>query len=1727
MAHRNHHRRSASFDITSLHYYSHCQPPPPLDENESQFTKKNCNNSNLRKSHSVHELPSQLEFQIELKLTRRLKLMKEEGGANNNDEVVVVGGGCAVDMECCNETESDEEFIGEVEDDDESIGEHYVEDDFTEDELVRNLLRRQPVVEQPQQQCTLQEESESNNDECTTNDYESSFLEWRRTTDCSEDTPRVGNVSSHLVVGVVDDGMECCNEIEVERAAAESDNVGNEASSSQDRIEEQLSTSSQIATDDDIIIMPPTINKKSARHGLICEMVGGGNEETKSDMEARLNEDKKGKNGGIAGKIGSGGDIISSAATNTITANSGRLGAQDVVAAKSESDDVGDSRSNQYQEQRNDEHLPSPQPTTDDDMMQSPMEEKRNVRHDGLIRQMVGNEEKQQEKKGDEGDEEDKKGNGQVRMTKEAISGSDDIPLLSATTNTTISSRTSTATTTTSVATTSHSSSKTNNNNKMDVLTEGQYFLSISMLVYMYSHLRETCRMGHTRVKMEEIDCNNSILGGRSGLQQQQQCGSPVRMFSSLMESMHSMGSSSPLQQSQQSSYLSNNNNNNNNNNTLTAGAIIRVVIDELEDYDKEQHMNDYYYQANSHHREYEESIMKEFRQWIEESRVSQLDSSTQDLIASLRKKVAKARWKRAMTVMRVTRATSRRFSDNDDNDVVLTDDGTKNPNKEQMVHYLRRQVARYRWKRVIAKVRLAVRLGGGICPKFDSNIAGNGEGNRYVNMNKLLKKGLENDPKYFMEGSVISNLIESSLEVVWFSDFTQNDVVYGICVQREEKKITVVFRGTVNAHNWSMNLRYDMMEIPNPVEDYYPGRAETLNLHCGFALYLLRRRKDTRRSKMDEIFEKIEQIGKELAPGGDYKLCITGHSMGGALATLFGFFLGAKLSQSQQTKSQEILIYTFASPRVGGESFIYAYQHLERAGLIRHARFSCTNDIVPLIPFSNLKPDDLKFYKHVGMRIQLHNTAAVGKWRLRRRLDVSYPLCHDWSSTIARGLMNCIFGNPNTPRGYKLYHTVTEYQTRLHFALTYRKALASTVFFLDERRQRLKSLDEYYAFRGTMNINVYSYVLVPRTDGLNIRKRVTKVVLVIPLMYTWTRLLSVVTSAEIIIPKIVHWVFIEQLPKVAVVAAVPFLLMLQYLLILSLGLAFIIEVIKLAIKMPNIRWGGFKKMSGRLILAAPLLNVWVKFFVRLTNVTIPKNVHRLILQQLFNLWQLLPFVLGIIYKLLRLSFGLSFVVVALGIPIRARSNRWRRSVGKMLLATPMLVAWVYLFSAAYKNMVSDDMAARISNTNNPVSGLAIEATYAAISKNFSRLLLQQIVNLWQLVPFFFSPIYKLLQLSFGLSFVVVALGIPIRARNNRWRRSLGKILLATIMLVTWVFLFSSAYKKMASNDPTARVSNPIKPGWGINVDNRRDFEHLDNTSSVLNLDDMSNVTNIDATTIESKLTIAQEQLQPIQEYATGIKFASTLDNGLYLVGAGVRKKSVIKVYAVAMYSTPNVLASAASSTTLRDAARTFDPTSSMTTFVLEMVYSAGAEKIARAIAESVKPRYGGAAADIGRLESLIVEGVNAIGGQATKGTTFRFDCSVEGVAVSVNGAEQGMAAFNSLGSAFVDVFVDGNTVSPTLVDSCVSTWSSDDAKLMATTLVGLNEKIRHSGNDEKIIDTSEDEVVIDSNTAANATATEVDEANEATTIPSKEYDHGDEKHEMPRLKTLRPKQKH
>ena len=97
--------------------------------------------------------------------------------------------------------------------------------------------------------------------------------------------------------------------------------------------------------------------------------------------------------------------------------------------------------------------------------------------------------------------------------------------------------------------------STTNNNEQqqIDILTEGQHYLSISMLVYMYSHLRETCRMGHTRINFEDIDVNS---------------------FQSLYGQTRRRGSDGSGEGGEERiRYLDK---------TKSSGSIIRVVIDEL-----------------------------------------------------------------------------------------------------------------------------------------------------------------------------------------------------------------------------------------------------------------------------------------------------------------------------------------------------------------------------------------------------------------------------------------------------------------------------------------------------------------------------------------------------------------------------------------------------------------------------------------------------------------------------------------------------------------------------------------------------------------------------------------------------------------------------------------------------------------------------------------------------------------------------------------------------------------------------------------------------------------------------------------------------------------------------------------------------------------------------------------------------------------------------------------
>ena len=109
------------------------------------------------------------------------------------------------------------------------------------------------------------------------------------------------------------------------------------------------------------------------------------------------------------------------------------------------------------------------------------------------------------------------------------------------------------------------------------------------------------------------------------------------------------------------------------------------------------------------------------------------------------------------------------------------------------------------------------------------------------------------------------------------------------------------------------------------------------------------------------------------------------------------------------------------------------------------------------------------------------------------------------------------------------------------------------------------------------------------------------------------------------------------------------------------------------------------------------------------------------------------------------------------------------------------------------------------------------------------------------------------------------------------------------------------------------------------------------------------------------------------------------------------------------------------------------------TSFLLKMNFKVGAEKMSAAIADSVSPR----ASDKGAVETLkklILDGV-ASKGAATPGTILQFDCSDEGVKVSVDGKEVGTAP--GLRQAFCDVFLDDKGVSPAFKSSCIENCCS------------------------------------------------------------------------------------
>jgi hypothetical protein len=167
------------------------------------------------------------------------------------------------------------------------------------------------------------------------------------------------------------------------------------------------------------------------------------------------------------------------------------------------------------------------------------------------------------------------------------------------------------------------------------------------------------------------------------------------------------------------------------------------------------------------------------------------------------------------------------------------------------------------------------------------------------------------------------------------------------------------------------------------------------------------------------------------------HRLGVTGHSLGAALATLFGFYAATDQRVLQNGKPVEV--FSFASPFVGDHQFRTAFKLLERGGKVVHARIANEHDFVPMLPFISPKIDleqklttesfDVTLYKHVGLHIFLNKAE-------NKAASVDYPFKENVFAEAGRLLQSNIVSSVPFVLEGGTSHSLSEYQKRIETAI-------------------------------------------------------------------------------------------------------------------------------------------------------------------------------------------------------------------------------------------------------------------------------------------------------------------------------------------------------------------------------------------------------------------------------------------------------------------------------------------------------------------------------------------------------------------------------------------------------------------------------------------------------------------------------------------------------------------
>ncbi|CAK9866586.1 unnamed protein product, partial [Sphagnum jensenii] len=202
----------------------------------------------------------------------------------------------------------------------------------------------------------------------------------------------------------------------------------------------------------------------------------------------------------------------------------------------------------------------------------------------------------------------------------------------------------------------------------------------------------------------------------------------------------------------------------------------------------------------------------------------------------------------------------------------------------------------------------------------------------------------------------VVQEVVEKDWKMHFLGFYTCSNGYYKsrstevfIFADQDFNAIFIAWRGTepFNTSDWSTDIDFSWAKFQDGMAVHL-GFLEALGLcrHIPPTSGLSKQIRKKEKLAYDYITKRVANLLYEYPQA---QLFVTGHSLGGALAALYGVML--YYNKETEITNNLAGIYTFGQPRVGNKKFAdYAQSKLG----CRYKRVVYCNDIVPRVPFDN-----------------------------------------------------------------------------------------------------------------------------------------------------------------------------------------------------------------------------------------------------------------------------------------------------------------------------------------------------------------------------------------------------------------------------------------------------------------------------------------------------------------------------------------------------------------------------------------------------------------------------------------------------------------------------------------------------------------------------------------------------------------------------------------------------